>query len=1103
MDQVLERRKIRGVVLQEDTILCEHRDTIYLFLDSKGRINYFELTSAYNIQLPDHDPSIHADIISLSFTPSHTYAIAGFADGSIQLYDLKSKKLSKTYISLLDGPITSFSFISDNIGIASNGSQDLYKSQISSALLRLSVNKTKIHTFDFPIVAINCPTIYVSGETTKCIAPLFQNFISVSCSGRCYLIHLAPSVRIVHEVQTSTHVSSFYLYNQETLFFTIAERKMIRVFEINDKLNVKQTYEHEIECDPIFVSFLQPYIVVVVSKNNDVFLVYYTEDTFIKERLPSNGIIVKGENEFFHIDKGVLSAFKLITFKDRFETLNASGDFQALINFCKLAKNGEASACIGLPSNPEQRAVIIERMLGTPVENYIKAKFEAKEDPSQIATDFITLSKSLNMKRLIVEKGVSLFDNYNACNNLFKAMIEIDSTASYFEYDTHFVERLLKDDINITDKVQFAMRLPSKVCRTSTLLRYASNTKNYLFLAELFKTKIKDPIRTLSALELTKDPKSLCQYLFDILQDLDSKENKLIIKWLLTTYQHKDYFRLSFIMSYDDSIIQQIFTLTMDAINQINNDYTTEKGSFITPSQFLDIIMETLLSNKENMSQNAILFLETAIINKKVQINPNKVSFLLQIIFAEENRKNYDELKEKLFLKLLETSIPANIQENFVDICTIFNYHKSKRHIYLTLKRYDQIIFDILSTASTSSQNTPTNKKEENVFLFIVQNIRPNTKDALFKGITKNAKLLLTYNSKETITILLSFFKDKIFDFIFSIDDYLLSMSLLRIILNDKRGSDIKLDQNTTVSYLKFLAEKFPKDVLKFLKTIELDSQYTDICNRYSVFDASCYIEAQMHQYKRAYELFRRFIILTIVKYCSDEITDKNILKDDFNFIAKFIDEQCKIKPPDLEDNYPFFIRCFALPLSKEKENCSIVKDTIKKVCLSLCDFVPHQVIIEHVIKGYKEVDLGHVRDFLLQLINDFEFSIQIKESIHLVFKEDEDAVHSKYIASTREGVQIEPICSHCKEGLSGSDFTVFSCGHAFHSYCCNSDNCPICNNSNVNQNSEKSKESPMSIKKKLSLFEQQMKSNNKTESLSSKGKIVMKPISRISLTPN
>ena len=301
MDKVLESKEVRGVHLKEDTILCEHRDTIYLFLDSKGRINFFESTSAYNVDLPEHDQSIHADIISLACNPSHTFAVAGFADGSIQLYDLKTKKLSKSYISLLDGPITSFSFISDNIGIASNGSQDLYKIQISSNLLRISVNKTNIHSFQTPIVSINCPAIFVSGETTKCVAPLFQNFISVSCSGKCYLIQLSPSFKIIHEVQASTHVSSFYLYNQNTLFFTIAERKMIRVFEIDDKYSVKQTYEHEIDCDPIFVTFLQPYIVVIISKNNEVLIVYYTEDSFIKDRLPSNGIIVKGENEFYHI----------------------------------------------------------------------------------------------------------------------------------------------------------------------------------------------------------------------------------------------------------------------------------------------------------------------------------------------------------------------------------------------------------------------------------------------------------------------------------------------------------------------------------------------------------------------------------------------------------------------------------------------------------------------------------------------------------------------------------------------------------------------------------------------------------------------------------
>ena len=85
MEKVLEKREIRGVNPEEDTILCEHSDTLYLFLDARGTITLYDSSSSIYKKLPNHDPAITTDIISLSCSASHTFAIGGFADGSIQL----------------------------------------------------------------------------------------------------------------------------------------------------------------------------------------------------------------------------------------------------------------------------------------------------------------------------------------------------------------------------------------------------------------------------------------------------------------------------------------------------------------------------------------------------------------------------------------------------------------------------------------------------------------------------------------------------------------------------------------------------------------------------------------------------------------------------------------------------------------------------------------------------------------------------------------------------------------------------------------------------------------------------------------------------------
>ena len=1069
MEQVLEKREIRGVSLEEDTILCEHSDTLYLFLDARGTITLYDSSSSMNKKLPKHDPAINTDIISLSCSSSHTFAIGGFADGSIQLYDLKNAKLSKSAIEILNGPITACSFISDNTVIASNGSEDLYKLQISSGFLGTSISKTKLWSAQTPIVNIYVPSIYVCGETTKCVAPAFKDIALIYNSGFCTLIQIGSNVKIISEEKATANVSAFYLVSQNVLYYTIAERKRLRVFQVDEKHEVSTIYEHEIECDPLFVCFLSAYIVVIVSKNNDVLIAYYTEKLFLNDRLPSSGIIVKGYNEFYHIDKGVLSSFKLVTFKDKFDTLYSEGKFDELITFCKMAKNGEASASIGLPHNLNQRAVIIERAVSRPIEEFLKNRLENKEDPAKVAADFVSLSSSLNMRRLAIERGIAVFDNYDAAQELFKELLNFDKNASFFDYDYRFVERLLRNDIDIPGKANFVLQLPVKIARTEELLKFASESKDYALLAKLFIERCNDYIKALSTYVFANDPEKTCNSIIELFNNKEFDHQKLV-HWIFSR-NGNEFPRLKFIAQYDNPVVRQVFNYVLESIKPASSAFSID--------QFVDVLIYTLM--QINTPPNAVVvgFLEDTIIAENIIIQQNRVGFLLRIVF-DKNR--IDDKKETLLLKLLSSALPVAVQETLVELCNAFKFKKAKRTIFMVMNRFDNIISDVLAS----------NDEEDDVFDFISKNNTPQSKQSIINGITTNAGLLLELNKAKTIDILFTCFKDDIFNIITSVDDHILSMNLLREVFNDERGKGMVIPKQLVDDYFTFLAERYPGEIIKFVKTIELKTSYIDICNKYSAYDACAYIESEMHQYTQAFESLKNFIIVTIVKY-NNGVSDEE-LKDSFEFITSFIDKHCRLRTYELEDYYAFCIRSFAVAFTAKRDH-KMLQEAVKKICYSLCDFVPHEVVLQHVISGYSENEVGQVRDILLMIVNDFAFSVQSKECILGIYQDDEKSAHTEYINKCKNGVVVDNVCAKCNSLIGNNGFVVYECGHALHSSCTNSGKCPICF-PQADDNPEENEPFEINIECDF------MENNNRKTVPEAHGTISVSPVARISLLP-
>ncbi|EAX95645.1 hypothetical protein TVAG_045330 [Trichomonas vaginalis G3] len=1044
MESILKKKNIGGVHVDSDTISCIHYDTLYIFLTASGNINAFDASSAFSWKFPKHDSSIQADIISLAASPTHSYVAAGFSNGSLQLYEMKSKKWLKPYPGLVQGPITGLAFINDQTMLASDGSENLYKFTISAQLWGTSVNKSLYYTSDFPILNINLPSIFVQG---KLIAPAFQNISILSCSGTLKLMSCGHEIVVLKSYDVSAHISAIYVVSPSLLYFCICERRMIRIFSLDDKLSTEEIYKHEIDVDPQYVGFLSQQIVVIISKNLTVTVVYFTENTFINEKLPSNSLIISGLSEFYIVNEGDVNSISLCTYQDHFENIVQTGDFSKIIDLCKRAYNGEPSVSIGLPPNQKQRAVMIERNLSGQFNYFAEEKLKAKEDPSAVAKEVIKLSVDLGMRRWAIEHAISLFDSYESAEPLFKQIIEIDTDATRFEYSSQFVERLLSEDIKIPEKENIVFKLPNKVAKTETLLKYAQSKKDYVLLGNLLKNRVKDNTAALSSYMFSGNHKKTSEFLRELIQN-GGHFTILVIRWLSEISSQKTFDHLAFLLEEDND--QTSFIVSNVLL------YLERYAAPFPMDYFFSILLQTLSNMGDKINQTVISTCLDFIIDKRVTVAPENLHFILKVIFDTKSTNNK---REKALLQLLNTQIDSKLFDTMITLCDALHFHDAKIEIFIKMKRFDKIINEFITENKTG------------VFDYLKKYINDETSNFVLDALKKNSTALVLLDVSKFKDLLFEKYNSQIFDVVTSIEDQLISMYFVREILNDSRSEGFKLPEKIFTKFINFLCIYYPREVIKELKSIDLNQEILEICYKNTVYDAVAYIERQFHQLTDAYEALQKYIVQTIIEFKNNApIADT---EQSLNFIVNFIADECKSKTQEFVAVVGDIIRSFAVVFTFGKDD-KLFLDSLKKICLYLCNVVSHGVVMAHVENGYKDVDLGKVRDLLGALIYDFDFVVDSSANILTIYKNDEEKSFNDVRQTMSKPIEVGTFCSFCQKPIVNSDVRVFGCGHYFHSYCCARE-CRVCNPTAVPVSSH----APFSMDVKVRLFERHLRETN------------------------
>lgn len=1055
MDSILKKKSVGGIHVESDTNICIHHDNLYIFLTASGQIYAFDSQSAHTWKFPKHDQTIQGDLICIALSPTHSHVAAGFSNGSLQLYDMKSKKWLKASPSLLQGPITSLMYINDLTMLASDGSENLYKIQVSVQLWGTSVTKSLFYSVDVPIVRINIPQVYVSG---KLIAPVFQNMALISCSGSVKLASCGHEMVCLQNYKTSAHLCAFYVSPPSLIYFCICERNLIRIFTLDDKLVATEIYSHEVDVDPQYLSFLSPQIVVVISKNLTITIVYYTENTLIDEKLPQNSMIIAGSSEFYLVNNGTMNSLSLCTFQDHFETIILTNDFNKIVDLCKRAYEGEPSVSIGLPSNKMQRAVMIERNLGGQFSAYAEERLSAKADPQALAKELIDLSIELGMCRWVIEQAMNLFDNYGFVEALFIQLLNIDKNATNFEYSSQFVERLLQEDINISGKEEFVYKLPNKIAKAETLLKYANRTKNYVLLGDLLKNKINDPQSAINAYLYSQNHDKVCKFLKELIRK-GGQNTVLVIRWLCEISDKKTFDHLLFVLKEDT-----------ESTNFIINNIVLYIETYQTPFPlfyFVQILIYSLSQMTENPNQSIISIVLDLIIAKRAEVSPENFHFIFRTIF---NANSADERREKVLLQLLETDIDENLLESMITLCDALNFHDAKIAIFMKMHRFDRVI------------NVFITEQKTGVFDFLRNQITQDKSAYILDALKKNSMSLVLLDSDKFSSLIFDKYRENVFDIVNSIEDNQIRMTFLRSIVNDEKSNNLKLPDNIVLKFISFLCDNYPSEVLDIIKSIELSPEILEYCTKSSIFDAAAYIEVKMHQLDDALKSLKKYIILTIVEFINGENTSET--ENRLKFIVDFIIEQCKYRKQEFIDVSGDILRSFAVSLTTDKDD-KIFVDAIKTISLHLCNVVTHPVVLQHLMNGYKDIALGKMRGVLNSVISDYEFVLDGSGNMLNIFMDDEERSYREAQNTLGTPLEIGTKCDFCNQPFKNSDVKVFECGHAFHIACCGA-TCKKCHPTDA---------PPIEITQKstneaLQIFEMHISRNGEIEEIAEKGKI-------------
>ena len=440
------------------------------------------------------------------------------------------------------------------------------------------------------------------------------------------------------------------------------------------------------------------------------------------------------------------------------------------------------------------------------------------------------------------------------------------------------------------------------------------------------------------------------------------------------------------------------------------------------------------------------------------------ISYIENSTYGEQGRLTFADvtLSElgKISLKLLKSCESLNSK----DIDSLLAIAESSPHILVKV-----LLYDLKQEYKKSLQvhlETKNLEEKDLIFGWIDSKFKEfkekNNRDLknFQSEVSDVLGILVDINSDKTAHLVRDWFQNSHSYIIKKLDNAPnLQLKYLGELLKDQ------FDKDLVLLYVKLLCQQSPDQVLKFLKTrdVEFFDECLKICAEYKVITAEAYLNEKLGAVKEALDLFICTIQLTRLDLIAKMRKKEVIVPANISELGIKIMKYSKVCIRNSAALDTFELEEFWFSIFKNTLDCYVeFKDyfylypqlepmlhgAISFILTHMLDHVDLAMIISCISLEYEDFPFKHMRDNIIEVLTRHTHQGKIMENAIKLVKADTAVNVSLLFSSRLEGLASDFfLCRTCGKKIHGNTagIYIFACGHVYHKRCQEIPVCLLC----------------------------------------------------------
>ena len=1109
MSSFLKEKEVVGMSFDGEVRLAAFHDGMYAFVTSKEVLYSFDTISLQKIVFDPPDKSIKSSITSIALSPSHDLIALGFLDGSIQTYQLPNPKPYKVISKARKGGgIIGMQFINQSLLLFFDMGSNIvvYDTAMSVNLFKAFTKEKIIGTLASPGISLTTPPIYrnTSASTpkpsAKCTNLSFQNsFVLVTAGNTILGQYINDEFKVLSNFENGSAYVDFIVVNETTMLFALFSNTQLNIYSVKFGVapEIIKTYQIEESC--ALLSFLNEKMIAIVTTDDKCIYLMIDDGSQTKFSIKSSGLSLHTGDCFSVFSEGKVFQNFLPTFQDNFDDYRNADNLEEARQLCLRAFEGESSVCIGLPTNPSQRFLVVQSQFMSFFEQSFREQVEKGQNLEQLIDKGIKISQDMKCNDWITTKLFQIFKDEGKESVYFKRILELDPKAEKFFYTTEFFTSLIAQKNN-NDIFDFIKMLPEKVAPHALVLKYAIEKKNIEFALSVCMDRLKDIISAVNILFNEKMFSRVIEFLTKYIVEQEGETCNYplqLISWVLSHSKEGTPFpRVSTLLKAQGKNLAYF-----DNMHQ----YILKHGKPITLDTFMNTLIMIVTSEKLGFKSKIFVLATNIFLENNVKIMGSTLKVLLTSSFSTEFAD--PDQREKVILCLMERGYLDKMMDTLMPICESFNFKTARGQIMLKGKKYEAAIKEMLEDPATDVYTFINNMLDK----------EPECKPTIKKALEDNATLLFIKDSKQFVDLVFKHFNDMILTITQLISDPKIVNAYLHQLLTDPRTNTIEIPAELSDQYIQFICNYYPNDVLDFLRSRKdaVLTDYQKACRENNILDALVYIDEETMNLNAMSNDIVDLISELGIKF-ADGLVSKSIAASKFDFIIEMLKAIVTKFPRDqlTEQMLLSSIKALAVPLfaignstEGKDERAPIVRTAMHRIVNVSTGIIKFDKILKFLVDELAELKFIEAKETLTSVINDYTYDIDSDIALAQLFEEDEAHAYEDFIIANMKGFEYKSTtCCTCHKRLDdgGNQVRFFKCGHVFHDKepCLTRDICPICFAEERLDEKNEAKNGNMGrldsiIKRKLSRFEADIVRQPTANSMyfdDAEGEVVMDP---------